>query len=49
MFLAITYKTWFLKNWVGLFEDQFLKTVNQLLFKSFKKLGMFVDQFLKIR
>jgi hypothetical protein len=33
------YKIWFLaiayKNWVGMFEDQFLKTVNQFLLTSF--------------
>jgi hypothetical protein len=35
-FLAIAYKNWFLnKNWVGVFGDPFLKTINQLLLSSF--------------
>jgi hypothetical protein len=34
-FLAIVYKNWVLKNWSGVFEDQFLKTVNIFLLSSF--------------
>jgi hypothetical protein len=35
-FLAIAYKNWFQnKSWVGVFGDQFLKTLNRFLLNSF--------------
>jgi hypothetical protein len=34
-FLAITHKNWFFKKWVGVFEDQILKIINQFLLSSF--------------